>query len=413
MAVTTFTARRALAGNFAKGGIGVGDGSGELRAQIDNHLTLLNETVSAVNALEGSLDASDFLASARVAAIGDITIAGPGANVDGVAMAAGERMLLGLQTDASENGVYIWTGAATAATRATDFDTATEVTSMTFVPISEGTVNAGTLWVLRTVDPLVVGTTDQVWEIYEGGEAVTADPDANDDIGDGRRVGDVLVNTTTDAVFVCADATLASAVWRRQLAASDTPVDNMVLTYDGVIGLVHAADADVDFNTQAITNVGLVDGRDVAADGTALDVLNVEETDDTLQAKRIARAVWDHTGGLTSGGSPYTFGPTLPDNAVIVRAWYHVAITFTSGGGDGAVVGLGIVTDDADGIVAGIAISDGSDPWDAGNHEGIQVGTAATYSEQTTAARLFEGTITTEDTTAGKVILYAEYVVTE
>jgi len=101
---------------------------------------------------------------------------------------------------------------------------------------------------------------------------------------------------------------------------------------------------------------------------------------------------------------------TLPDNAVVVRSYYYVATTFTSAA-DTATISIGYATDDVAGIVAAIAINDGTNPWDAGWHEGIQVYTAATFSEACTAARAIDFTVAVQALTAGKLTLFLEYVI--
>lgn len=101
---------------------------------------------------------------------------------------------------------------------------------------------------------------------------------------------------------------------------------------------------------------------------------------------------------------------TLPDNAVVVRAYYNVATTFTSST-DAATISIGIPTDDAAGIKAAVAISDAGNPWDAGWVEGIQDGTAANFSEACTAERAITFTVAVEALTAGKLTLWLEYVI--
>jgi hypothetical protein len=104
------------------------------------------------------------------------------------------------------------------------------------------------------------------------------------------------------------------------------------------------------------------------------------------------------------------FGDAVPDNALIVRSWYEVITTLTSGGADAATVALGVETVDEGGIVVAIAISDGSNPWDAGLHEGIQDGTVANFSTKTTAAgRRLVANVAVEALTGGRLILNAEY----
>lgn len=95
--------------------------------------------------------------SARVATSANINLASPGANVDGVAMAAGDRVLVRAQTTASANGIYVWNGAATPMTRAADASTAAEL-EQAIVPVDEGT-DAGTQWRQTQVN-FVLDTND-------------------------------------------------------------------------------------------------------------------------------------------------------------------------------------------------------------------------------------------------------------
>ncbi len=134
---------------------------------------------------------------------------------------------------------------------------------------------------------------------------------------------------------------------------------------------------------------------------------------DALHAGRIARATYDfdeHGGAQGVIG----LGVTLPDNAIVTRAWYEVLTTLQSGGGGAATVSIDIPTDDVAGIVAAIAISDGTNPWAAGLHDAIQTGTLANFAEKCTAARQISITVAGgQDLTAGKFILFAEYVVSD
>jgi len=111
--------------------------------------------------------------------------------------------------------------------------------------------------------------------------------------------------------------------------------------------------------------------------------------------------------------SSYGLGVSLPDNAVVTRAWYEVFTNFSSSTG-AASVGLSIPTDDAQGLVAFSIISATAANFAAGYHEGIQVGSAATFAEKTTAEREITFDIAnTENLLAGKGTFFIEYVVTE
>ena len=76
--------------------------------------------------------------SVRVASTANLTITGPGATIDGVTMSANDRVLLKDQTAASQNGLYIWNGAAVSMTRAADANTFAEL-EQAVVTVEEGT----------------------------------------------------------------------------------------------------------------------------------------------------------------------------------------------------------------------------------------------------------------------------------
>jgi hypothetical protein len=103
--------------------------------------------------------------SVRVAAPGNVNLAAPGASLDGIALAAGDRALLPVQTTTTENGIYIWNGAATPMTRSLDCSTANEL-EQAVTTVEEGT-NAGTSFRQTTVN-FVLGTGSPVWAAFGG-----------------------------------------------------------------------------------------------------------------------------------------------------------------------------------------------------------------------------------------------------
>lgn len=116
----------------------------------------------------------DLKASVRVASTGNVTISSPGASIDGVSLSAGNRVLLKDQTTGSQNGIYLWNGAAVAMTRATDADSSAEVTSGMFVFVEEGSANADQGFALTTNNPITLGTTALVFTQISGAGQITA-----------------------------------------------------------------------------------------------------------------------------------------------------------------------------------------------------------------------------------------------
>jgi len=113
--------------------------------------------------MQAAIRGLDWKDSVRAASTGNLTIAAPGATIDGVTMAANDRFLAKDQSTGSQNGIYVWTGAATPATRALDADASAEVTSGMAVTSTEGTANGDKAWILITNDPIVLATTALVF----------------------------------------------------------------------------------------------------------------------------------------------------------------------------------------------------------------------------------------------------------
>lgn len=74
----------------------------------------------------------------RVASQSYLDLNLPGTAIDNVVLTSGDRVLVRAQTTATDNGIYVWSGAATPLVRATDADTLTKRSGMT-VQISVGT----------------------------------------------------------------------------------------------------------------------------------------------------------------------------------------------------------------------------------------------------------------------------------
>jgi hypothetical protein len=117
----------------------------------------------------------DWKASVRSASTTNITLTAPGATIDGVTMVAGDRFLAKNQTNGAENGIYVWTGAASAATRAPDAVSDANVTPGLTVSVEEGSVNGDRAFILVTDAPITVGTTALAFSpLSVGGTSYTA-----------------------------------------------------------------------------------------------------------------------------------------------------------------------------------------------------------------------------------------------
>lgn len=124
-----------------------------------SNLTQLSQAIQQLIAAGGIKMPVRAATTANIA-----SLAGGAPNtLDGVTLAANDRILVKDQTTGSQNGLYVVTTLGTGSngtwTRATDADGVGELFAGMLVMVSEGTVNADTLWELSTDGAITIGTT--------------------------------------------------------------------------------------------------------------------------------------------------------------------------------------------------------------------------------------------------------------
>ena len=105
----------------------------------------------------GTSDAKDSVVCATTANGTLATAFENGDTVDNIVLATGNRILIKNQSAPAENGIYT-VNASGAPTRATDFDSWTEIVGA-FVTVENGPVNAGTQWLCNVVSGGTLNTT--------------------------------------------------------------------------------------------------------------------------------------------------------------------------------------------------------------------------------------------------------------
>lgn len=122
-------------------------------------------TKNYVDNLVAGLDAKGSCHAATTANITTLAGGAP-STLDGVTLAANDRVLVKDQTTANQNGIYtvttLGTGSNGTWTRATDMDAWTEVPSA-YTWVEQGTVNADTGWVCTADAGGTLGTTSITW----------------------------------------------------------------------------------------------------------------------------------------------------------------------------------------------------------------------------------------------------------
>ena len=204
------------------------NGSGVINASTSRITGVVDPTGAQDAATKAYVDAVkvglDFKDSVRVASTANLTISGPGAAIDGITLSSGNRVLVKNQSTGSQNGIYVFNGAGSAMTRATDADSNAEVTSGLFVFVEEGSLNSDNGFVLTTDGAITVGSTALVFTQFSGagqivaGAAITKSGNTLDVAVDGRTlevnsdalrikgitataVGDLLVGQASNAGY--------------------------------------------------------------------------------------------------------------------------------------------------------------------------------------------------------------------
>lgn len=157
----------------------------------------------------------------------NVNIASPGATLDGVSLSVGDRIFLGAQTTPSQNGIWVWNGAAAALTRPTDFASAAVIKRGVAVFVLEGT-NFQRSWVINiNATDITVDTTSQTWTqdgapgfFRHTGGVLTARTDGTLNFGNSLTIdntGVVSANASTARVEMSALATSTTVGYRSKV----------------------------------------------------------------------------------------------------------------------------------------------------------------------------------------------------
>lgn len=175
-------------------------------------VNLLDPTLAQHPATKAYVDAAvEGLAwkdSVRVASTASINLASPGATIDGITMTTGDRFLAKDQSTASQNGIYVWNGAATPATRAPDMSTAAEV-EQAVVTVEEGTSAGATF--RQTAVNVTLDTTNLAFTTFGTSAPAASESTA----GIAELATQTEVNTGTDDARIVTPLKLASYSGRK------------------------------------------------------------------------------------------------------------------------------------------------------------------------------------------------------
>ncbi|WP_434155796.1 phage tail protein [Pseudomonas sp. JZ134] len=125
------------------------------------------------DAITVAINRLDNKQSVRAATTANITLSGL-QTIDGIALVAGDRVLVKSQTTANGNGIYV--AGSGGWLRAADADENAEVTPGLTVFVEQGTTQADTIWKLTTDAPITLGSTELAFADITAGYAPLASP---------------------------------------------------------------------------------------------------------------------------------------------------------------------------------------------------------------------------------------------
>lgn len=200
-----------------------------------------------------------------------------GDTVDGISLTTGMRILIKDQASGSENGIYT-VNASGAPTRATDADSAAEVTQGMSVPVAQGTANADTIWTLTTNGAITLNTTALTFS--QTGETLTVDSSlvrTGHQLGRAALTGNVTASAGSNATTIAAG--VVTLAMQANLAANSVIANNTGSSATPTaLGLTAAATAstvmlrDTNANTRANVFATGVTTTATAAGTTTLTV---------------------------------------------------------------------------------------------------------------------------------------------
>jgi hypothetical protein len=110
----------------------------------------------------------DTVGRARVATTASINLASAPATIDGVTLAAGDRVLVKNQAAPAANGVYVWNGVGVPMTRALDYAVYDNLANG-LITVDQGTAHADTLWYCTSNAGGTLNTTAVTYVAFGGG----------------------------------------------------------------------------------------------------------------------------------------------------------------------------------------------------------------------------------------------------
>lgn len=216
----------------------------------------------------------DYKQAVRVITLTNITLSGGApAEVDGVSLVAGDRVLVNGQSNAAQNGLYqvqtVGAGSNGTWVRTSDANADGEIQPGMVVMVTQGTVYADTPWKLTTNGEIIIGTTELTFaenyslafgNIVANGTAVLANTVSGPvSFAAGDNIAITGNNTTKTVTFAVTGITTS------RIANGTSNVD--IATADGNVTVGVAGSEVAEFSTVGLDVTGNITGSNIATAG--------------------------------------------------------------------------------------------------------------------------------------------------
>ncbi len=274
----------------------------------------------------------------------NITLSGT-QTIDGIAVTAGQRVLVKNQTDQTTNGIYIV--ASGTWTRSTDTNTGSELQGAA-VYVDSGTVNANTGWTQTTTGTITIGTSPIVWSQFSGSGAYTA--------GTGLTLtGNTFALTTPVAVTNGGTGTLTAPTAGQILVGTSGGAYALSTVSAGTgISVTSPSGGPITVNNTGVLSVAGITNQITATTIAGAVILGLPST---VIVSNLDISTLTQNGMLYSGASGAVLSTASPTNGQIlvgstgtapvlttINAVAQTGISVTNGAGSISIANTGVTS---------------------------------------------------------------------
>jgi len=301
----------------------------------------LSNDLTTKNYVDNLLAGLSWKQAVRAASTANVSVASAPSSIDGVTLAANDRVLLKNQTAPAENGIYVFAAAASPLVRSTDMDNWNEVVSSVML-VSEGSVNQGSKWVNTNIAGGTLGSTSITFVAFSVNGTVNG------------------TGTTNYVAYWSGTSTLTAEQFlsasRGGLGADASAFTGVLKAVSGVFSASTIVNADINAAagivysklalTNSIVNADIATGAAIAYSKLALtnSIVANDLTANSVNENKIAASTLDSNGGLLGGGgtklSVNVDGSSIEidTNTVRIGSGAYDQDTIIGGGNDGSAV---------------------------------------------------------------------------